>query len=92
MHGEFAGAEVPSQRLGGGRGWRGLRERANIGGEWTRGARAAWVCSVPICWCAEPKNLKRMAARASHSGLDLDAEREMGMVMASTGLGVYFLG
>ena len=90
MHGEFAGAEVPSQRLGGGRGWRGLRERANIGGEWTRGARAAWVCSVPTCWCAEPKNLKRMAARASYSGLD--AEREMGMVMASTGLGVYFLG
>ena len=90
MHGEFAGAEVPFQRLEGGRGWRGLRERANIGGEWTRGARAASVCSVPICWCAEPKNLKRMAARASYSGLD--AEREMGMVMASTGLGVYFLG
>lgn len=67
-----------------------MRERANIGGEWTRGARAAWVCSVPICWCAEPKNLKRMAARASYSGLD--AEREMGMVMASTGLDVYFLG
>ena len=92
MHGEFAGAEVPSQRLGGGRGWRGLRERANIGGGWTRGARAAWVCSVPICWCAEPKNLKRMAARASYSGLDADAERGMGMVMASTGLGVCFLG
>lgn len=48
------------------------------------------MCSVPTCWCAEPKNLKRMAARASYSGLD--AEREMGMVMASTGLGVYFLG
>ena len=67
-----------------------MRERANIGGGWTRGARAAWVCSVPTCWCAEPKNLKRMAARASHSGLD--AEREMGMVMASTGLDVYFWG
>ena len=69
-----------------------MRERANIGEEWTRGARAAWVCSAPICWCAEPKNLKQMAARASYSGLDADAEREMGMVMASTGLGVYFLG
>ena len=92
MHGEFAGAEVPSQRLGGGRGWRGLRETANIGGGWTRGARAAWGCSVPICWCAEPKNLKQMAARASYSGLDADAERGMGMVMASTGLDVYFLG
>ena len=69
-----------------------MRETANIGEEWTRGARAAWVCSVPICWCAEPKNLKQMAARASYSGLDLDAEREMGMVMASTGLDVYFLG
>ena len=69
-----------------------MRERANIGGEWTRGARAAWVYSVPICWCAEPKNLKRMAARASYSDLDLDAERGMGMVMASTGLDVYFLG
>ena len=69
-----------------------MRETANIGEEWTRGARAAWVYSVPICWCAEPKILKRMAARASYSGLDADAEREMGMVMASTGLDVYFLG
>ena len=72
--------------MGGARGQGNLRGRENIEEEWRKVGRGALGCSVLICYCAEPKTLRRRLARVV--GLDWDGER--GRVMASTGLDVCF--
>ena len=90
MHRGFGAAGVPSQRLGGAREQGNLKGRGRIEEEWRTVGRGALGCSVLICYCVEPKTLRRRLAGVVESYLGFDWDVERGRVMASAGLDVCF--